>query len=82
MIKQKDKLEGKNRHDAEVTDNSFTRAVKKAGAGGTGNDRPRSGREEAGEKLEIPLKAKDELTRAQEAPKDTTTESERFRRDK
>lgn len=90
MIKRREEFGEKNRKDAKITDNSFTRAVKRAGKGGE--------REEEDEKKEnfdpaylitqppseltaSELKARDELMRAKEARNDTTSETDRFRRD-
>ena len=81
MIKKKDEFMDKNSRDTNVTENSFTRAVKKASGEGdspieeTGSDL----KEE--ETPKITLKAKDELMRAKESKNDTSVEGKKFRRD-
>ena len=65
--------------DAQITDNSFTQAVKKAAKGGESVDVINKKDHQEATKKE--LKAQDELMRAKEARNDTTGESEQFRRD-
>src|SRR5690554_3514215 len=81
MIKKKDEFAEKNRRDTNVTENSFTQAVKKAsGEGNEPVERPKSNLVQE-ETPKIALEARDELIRAKEAKNDTTIETERFRRD-
>ena len=81
MIKKKDDFNEKNSRDIEITKNSFTQAVKKAGSGA--NDITQTGIEDHApeENKEISLQAYDDLMRAKEAKNDTTVEGEKFRRD-
>jgi hypothetical protein len=87
MIKKKEEFVEKNKKDAQITENSFTYAVKKASEGGESSlgekkketlKKIRLSQKEEAEKI---LRANDELMRAKEARNETTIESERFRRD-
>lgn len=88
MIKRREEFGEKNRHDAKVTENSFTQAVKRAGSGGEKEEKEKEGRDPEdlvnkplSELTSSELKARDELMRAKEARNDTTSETDQFRRD-
>jgi hypothetical protein len=81
MIKNKDDAKEKNRRDVEVTTNSFTQAVKNAGAGGVSMANPGTEGRASEEDKEIRLQAYDDLMRAKEAKNDTSVEGEKFRRE-
>lgn len=88
MIKRREEFGDKNKNDAKVTENSFTRAVKRAGRGGE-KEETEIENDDTGERENKPLseltvgklKAQDELMRAKEARNDTTSETDQFRRD-
>jgi len=80
MVKRKEEFTRKDKHDAGFTDNSFTQAVKKASNGGASEEENAKSAEKENDAA-IQLKARDELMRAKEARNETTTESEKFRRD-
>ena len=81
MIKKKENSEEINRRDVKVTTNSFTQAVKKAGAGGVSMAKPDIEERASEEDMGIPLQAYDDLMRAKEAKNDTSVEGEKYRRD-
>lgn len=81
MIKRKDDSSEKNKRDAQITKNSFTQAVKKAGSGGMDTPQEEGKAQDSGEDTGISLQAYDDLMRAKEAKNDTSVEGERFRRE-
>ncbi len=81
MIKKRNYFEVKNKQDNQVTENSFTQAVKNAGSGEKTPNHKDSGSERLQAGNAVSLKAHDELMRAKEAKNDATTESEKFRRE-
>ena len=81
MIKKKNSSKEKDKRDANITDNSFTQAVKNAGAGGIGMAQSGIEGAESEEGKEISIQAYDDLMRAKEAKNDTSVEGEKFRRE-
>lgn len=81
MIQVRDEFQEKNKRDAQVTDNSFTQAVKNAGSGASAGEMNAIQGAKSDDKQDVSLKAYDELMRAKEARNDSSVEGERFRRD-
>lgn len=81
MIKKTDKFVQKDKLDTNITENSFTQAVKKAGSDVTATNNSEDEEGGAGDSQAISLETYDDLMRAKEAKNDSSVEGEKYRRD-